>query len=147
MKTIFHRAETFRLFFKSAITAVLFLLSFQSYGQLTHVDVTLSLDSSLVTIEDSLIIYERSLIATITPNDLEDLGALSIVVYDGYQQNAVTAEIYKTDEELEAEGAIIDGKIVLKLCRHTPEQTYHIDFAPETHTGAFVIVTTIDYPL
>lgn|GEM_PF-2696324 len=125
----------------------LFLLSGPVFSQLTAVDATIYVDSAVVEVNDTLSMKEYKLLAAITPDDLSDLGTLSVVVYnaDDYQQ--IYAEIVKTKSEMISENLISGDRIILELYFYHPDLRYQVSITPQTTLGAYASDLTLFFPL
>lgn len=145
MRTALSRKPLCRYFLRSLFLFPFLCFSSYSFGQLTHVQAELSIDSNLVA-NDSVTAYVKHLVATITPNDLADFGKISVVVYNTLDQSIVCDEIVKTKGELITQGLLNGSSFILRLCSYREGDEYEIVFSPETLSGAFVEINQVRYP-
>lgn len=125
----------------------LVLFSTTGYSQLTSVEATIHVDTNQIQINDTLSVQGVTFFATVTPDDLDDLGKISVMLYYKIDGSVVCDEIVKTKEELINEGLIEGNSFRLELCQYIEGYEYHLVFSPETQTGAFVEILDVYYPL
>lgn len=117
------------------------------YSQLTSVEATIYVDSAQIHYNDTISFPGTKFYATVTPDDLDDLGKIYVVVYYVIDGSVVCDEIVKTREDLINEDLIDGDSFTLELCQYIEGYTYRLTFSPETLTGAFVEVLELYYPL
>jgi hypothetical protein len=115
-----------------------------SFGQLDTVTGSVALVS--IDYQDvDTVIPQDWIVLTLVPNDMSDLGFLSVVVYSQAGGN-VLLELYKTKQQLIDENLIVDDTIVITLLFYDPYFTYRIDVYPQTNAESYTPNIELIYP-
>jgi hypothetical protein len=144
MKPLFS-TDTFAIVWRPVCFFLFALSSLPVFGQMESVEAHIELVSEpYYDVNDT--IWQNWMYLHIDPDDPDDLGTISVVIYNHGGGGEVLTEIVLSRQEL-IDLSLFDGEtIVMKVLFHDPQLVYRVEVYPQTLAGSYTLETIFTYP-